>query len=138
MATKKTPAKKQPVTPEETPAKKPAPETNKNSSIYRSGDITRLSIMALMLGVVFTLGLLLGLGLGAQTARKDVFRRIQNSQLTTSKPEESVEVEEAEPDVPTPQQETPAVNTLEDNEDLDTDTPEIDATSDLDPTVPSN
>ena len=138
MATKKPRAKKQPVTPEETPANKPAPETNKNSSIYRSGDITRLSIMALMLGVVFTLGLLLGLGLGAQTARKDVFRRIQNSQLTTSEPEESVEAEEADPDVPTPRQETPAVDTLEDEDTLDVDTPEVDTAPDLDTAVPGN
>ena len=88
--------------------------TEKKPSSYQSGDISRLSIMLSMLAVTFIVGLLLGLGLGADEARNHVAKKIDESNLEEmlneeNEPMSSVnsEMEEAMPSIPAPQTEAP-------------------------------
>ena len=145
MATKKTTAKKKTTpTPEETTAKKSTTKTDPSrAATYRSGDITRLSMIALMLGIVFVVGLLLGLSMGSKNARKNVFRQLQGGDVILKEDntsEDPAEVEEAQPNVPTPQQETPVLNTLEDEEEpVESNSVDSDMLEEaFDTTVPSN
>ena len=118
MATKKTSTKKSTA---KTKTETATPAREKKT--YRSGDITRLSIMSLMLGVVFTLGLLLGMGLGGKMMRYHIAGKIKDDNVVVLKDEIKEEVlaelEEATLNVPSPEQETPVVDTLEEDEPID-------------------
>ena len=118
MATKKTSTKKS-TAKTKTETTTPAPK----KKTYRSGDITRLSIIGLMLGIVFTVGLVLGLGLGAKMMRYHIAGKFKDDNIVILKDEIKEEVlaelEEATLNVPSPEQETPVVDTLEEDEPID-------------------
>ena len=126
MAPKKT--TKKPVTKTTKVSKKstPATEAVTFNSGYRSGDITRLSVMSLLLGSLFLLGLLLGLSLGAKTARVDIAKKIDKDGRLTLKneirDEVLAELEEAKPAVPAPEPEVPLVDIISETDSVDTGT----------------
>ena len=97
------------------PISKTAKKDSVQDQFYKSGDISRLSIILAMLAVTFIVGLLLGLGLGADQARVHVAEKIERSNLeemldenTETNMSDSM-LEESTPTVPTPEPETPSV-----------------------------